>query len=70
MPFSQELKIEAYTKGFKCTEVPIEYRVRTGKVKLNTVSDGLGNISQLFKKRFAYLNLRGMPQQPSEKRLD
>jgi glycosyltransferase involved in cell wall biosynthesis len=53
MPFSQELKIEAYTKGFKCAEVPIEYRVRTGEVKLCTVGDGVGNIKQLIKKRFS-----------------
>jgi glycosyltransferase involved in cell wall biosynthesis len=52
MPFSQELKIEAYVKGFKCAEVPIEYRVRTGEVKLSTFSDGIGNMMQLFKKRF------------------
>lgn len=51
MSFSQELKIEAYVKGFKCVEVPIEYRVRVGKVKLNTVKDGVGNITQLIKKR-------------------
>jgi len=51
MPFSQELKIEAYIKGFKCTEVPIEYRVRVGEVKLNTIKDGWGNILQLLKKR-------------------
>jgi glycosyltransferase involved in cell wall biosynthesis len=53
MPFSQELKIEAYTKGFKCAEVPIEYRVRTGDVKLSTISDGIGNMMQLLKKRFS-----------------
>jgi glycosyltransferase involved in cell wall biosynthesis len=51
MPFSQELKIEAYLRGFKCIEIPIEYRARAGEVKLNTVRDGLGNIKQLIKKR-------------------
>lgn len=56
MPFSQELKIEVYVKGYKCTEVPIEYRVREGDVKLNTISDGFGNISQLFKKFFQIRN--------------
>lgn len=54
MPFSQELKIEAYIRGFKCSEVPIEYRVRVGEVKLNTFKDGFGNIAQLFRKRFTY----------------
>ncbi|MEI8343967.1 MAG: glycosyltransferase family 2 protein [Candidatus Moraniibacteriota bacterium] len=53
MPFSQELKIEAYVKGFKCDEVPIEYRVRIGEVKLSTIDDGVKNILQLFKKRMS-----------------
>lgn len=52
MPFSQELKIEAYIAGFKCTEIPIEYRLRAGKVKLSALSDGARNIAQLFTKRF------------------
>lgn len=51
MPFSQELKIEAYIRGFKCTEIPIEYRARAGKEKLNTLKDGWGNIAHLFKKK-------------------
>jgi len=51
MPFSQELKIEVYKKGFKCAEVPITYRARVGEVKLSTFKDGIGNIYHLFKKR-------------------
>jgi len=51
MPFSQELKIEAHVRGFKCAEMPIDYRARAGEVKLHTVSDGVGNILHLFKKR-------------------
>lgn len=51
MPFSQELKIEAYKKGFKCAEVPIVYRARVGEVKLNTFKDGLGNMFHLVFKR-------------------
>ena len=51
MPFSQELKIEAHAKGFKCTEIQIEYRARAGKEKLNTINDGIGNIAHLVKKR-------------------
>jgi len=51
MPFSQELKIEAYVRGFKCAEIPIRYRARAGKEKLNTIGDGIGNITQLFVKR-------------------
>jgi glycosyltransferase involved in cell wall biosynthesis len=51
MPFSQELKIEAYKKGFKCAEVPIVYRARVGEVKLSTFKNGLGNMLYLVFKR-------------------
>ena len=51
MPFSEEIKIEAWRK-FKCEEVPIEYRERKGEVKLNTWRDGLKNLKFLFKKKF------------------
>lgn len=51
MPFSQELKLEAFRKGFRCAEVPIQYRVRAGEKKLSTIGDGLGNISHLLAKR-------------------
>lgn len=47
MEFSQEIKNEAYVKGFRCTEVPIEYRQRGGVVKLNAFRDGTRNFSQL-----------------------
>ncbi len=50
MPFSQEIKLEAYHKGFKCLEMPIEYRARAGKEKL-MLGDGPGNIFHLLKKR-------------------
>lgn len=51
MPFSQELKIEAYVRGFNCAEVPIFYRARVGEKKLHTIRDGIGNISHVFLKR-------------------
>ncbi len=51
MPFSQELKIEAYTKGYRTAEVPITYRARAGEVKLNTFRDGVGNTVHLIYKR-------------------
>jgi glycosyltransferase involved in cell wall biosynthesis len=51
MSFSQELKIEAYSNGFKCAEVPIIYRARVGEVKLSTLKDGLGNMLHLVSKR-------------------
>ncbi len=53
MPFSQELKIEAYIRGFKCAEVPINYRTRAGDTKLNTFRDGTKIIFQLFHKKLS-----------------
>ncbi len=50
MPFSEEIKVEAWRK-FKCVEIPIEYRERKGEVKLNTWEDGLKNLIYLFKKK-------------------
>jgi len=52
MPFSQELKIEAYLRGFKCAEIPIIYRARAGKEKLHTIQDGIGNTLHLIQKKF------------------
>jgi glycosyltransferase involved in cell wall biosynthesis len=51
MAFSQELKNEACRAGFRCGEVPIEYRARHGEVKLNAARDGVRNLSQLFAHR-------------------
>lgn len=51
MPFSQEIKIEAYRKGFKCDEIPITYRARVGEVKLRGFQDAVGNVLYLFRKR-------------------
>ncbi len=51
MPFSQELKIEAYRKGFKCDEIPITYRARVGEVKLRGIRDAVGNTLHLFRKK-------------------
>jgi len=52
MPMSEELKIEAYKKGFKCAELPIEYRPRIGEVKLSSWKDGWKNFKFLWSKRF------------------
>jgi len=52
MAFSQELKNEAARAGFRCGEVPIEYRPRGGEVKLHATKDGIRNLSQLFSHRF------------------
>lgn len=40
MPFSQEIKVEAFRKGFRCAEIPIEYRPRVGETKLRGLRDG------------------------------
>src|SRR6266566_2980551 len=58
MAFSQELKIEAYLRGFKCAEVPIKYRIRTGVAKLNTLKDGIKVMVRIFHKRFSTLSLK------------
>jgi glycosyltransferase involved in cell wall biosynthesis len=52
MPFSQEIKIEAFMKGFRCAEAPIEYRKRVGEVKLS-VHDAWRTMKELFLKRLA-----------------
>ncbi len=55
MPFSQELKIEAFSRGFKCAEVPIQYRIRAGDTKLNIYRDGTEVMMQLFRKKLYML---------------
>jgi glycosyltransferase involved in cell wall biosynthesis len=52
MAFSQEIKNDAARAGFRLLEVPIEYRMRGGQVKLNAISDGLSNLAGLFAHRF------------------
>jgi glycosyltransferase involved in cell wall biosynthesis len=51
MAFSQELKIEAFRNGFRCAELPIEYRPRGGEAKLRTVRDGARNTFHLLAHR-------------------
>lgn len=58
MAFSEELKIEAFTKrDLRCTELPIYYRARVGESKLNVWKDGFYNLFFLFRKRFGLLPL-------------
>jgi glycosyltransferase involved in cell wall biosynthesis len=52
MAFSQEIKNDAALAGFRVLEVPIEYRMRRGEVKLNAVLDGMANLLALFTHRF------------------
>ena len=51
MSFSQELKIEVFVHGFKCAEIPIDYRMRVGRKKINTILNGMENIGQLIGKK-------------------
>lgn len=52
MPFSEEIKIEAFRAGgVAAREVPIQYRLRVGEVKLSSWRDGWRNLVFLFKKR-------------------
>jgi glycosyltransferase involved in cell wall biosynthesis len=51
MAFSQELKIEAFRNGFRCAELPIDYRPRGGQAKLRTVRDGVRNTFHLLAHR-------------------
>ncbi len=53
MPLSEEIKIEAFkNKEIKAKEIPVEYRIRIGDIKLDTWGDGIGNWKFLFRKRF------------------
>ncbi|MEM2943569.1 MAG: glycosyltransferase family 2 protein [Methanomassiliicoccales archaeon] len=52
MPFSEEIKIEAFNK-VKTIEYPIHYKRRVGKVKLSSWRDGWENLLFLFKKKFS-----------------
>jgi glycosyltransferase involved in cell wall biosynthesis len=65
MPFSQELKMEALFKNFRCAEVPIDYRHRAGTVKLNAIKDAIGNVTHLFKKRLQISTQRLSTVRPS-----
>jgi hypothetical protein len=51
MPFSEEIKIEAFRK-LRSKEVMIHYRRRVGEVKLSSWQDGWKNFRFLWKKRF------------------
>jgi glycosyltransferase involved in cell wall biosynthesis len=53
MPLSEEIKIEAWKKGFRAKEIPVIYRMRKGEAKLQSWNDGFKNLKFLFKKRFS-----------------
>ncbi|MDP8011768.1 MAG: glycosyltransferase family 2 protein [Thermoplasmata archaeon] len=51
MAFSEELKMEAWSK-FKAKELPIKYGLREGEKKLQTFKDGIKNLLYLIERRF------------------
>jgi len=51
MAFSEELKLEAWSK-FKAVELPIKYGLREGEKKLQTFKDGIKNLLYLIERRF------------------
>jgi len=51
IPFSQEIKIEAFKK-LKSREIDSSYKKRVRKIKLGMFKDGRGNLKHLIKKRF------------------
>ncbi len=54
MSFSEELKIEAFTKkNLRARELPIYYKARIGESKLRLWRDGFSNLIFLFKKRLS-----------------
>ena len=56
MPLSEEIKIEVFKHpDIKALEIPVDYRIREGDIKLNTWGDGKKNLMFLFKKRFGKL---------------
>jgi glycosyltransferase involved in cell wall biosynthesis len=54
MAFSQEIKNAAVLAGYKVAETHIEYRVRGGDVKLNSVRDGIRNLAHLIGHRIRH----------------
>ena len=62
MAFSQEIKNAAALAGLRVLEVPIEYRMRSGEVKLNAIGDGLSNLYSLFEHRLR--KHHGVPAEP------
>ncbi|MEM1563221.1 MAG: glycosyltransferase family 2 protein [Candidatus Bathyarchaeia archaeon] len=62
MAFSEEIKVIAF-RLFKAAEIPVPYRRRIGKQKLNTLIDGLKNTLHLFTLRWYFT--RPIPTWPS-----
>jgi len=48
LEFETKMTVRAAKLGYKIVEIPIEYRERVGKSKLNPIKDGLGMLMALF----------------------
>ncbi len=48
LEFETKMTVRAAKLGYKIVEVPIEYRVRVGKSKLNPIKDGVRMLTALF----------------------
>lgn len=70
MPLSEEIKIEAVTRGYRFQEVPIRYAERWGgPPKLSSYRDGRRNIMFLFRKRFEVARLNRLGELPAATRV-
>ncbi|MEM3769600.1 MAG: glycosyltransferase family 2 protein [Candidatus Bathyarchaeia archaeon] len=54
MAFSEEIKVFAF-RFFKSAEIPVPYRRRVGKQKLNALVDGMKNTLHLFTLRWYFV---------------
>lgn len=54
MPLSEEIKIEAFRRGLRAVEIPVDFHSRVGEVKLNTWRDGFCNLWFLVPKMHAF----------------
>jgi glycosyltransferase involved in cell wall biosynthesis len=66
MAFSQEIKLEAHRRGFRCAELPISYAPRGGEAKLRTLRDGFRVGSHLLMHRLR--PIRPVPPVPAPPR--
>jgi len=51
MPFSEEIKIEAFQSTYRAVEIPVEYYARVGDPQISTWGDGTKNLKFLFRKK-------------------
>ena len=57
LEFETEMTISAGIMGYKVVEIPIEYRKRIGKSKLNPLADGYRMFSAIFRSAYSRMTL-------------